>query len=80
MGNSGEFDQGISMSNTRLPAITLNTRWRDAKGREWRIIEKYPFGRNECCLVDAPWHSGGWTTREIRAAIAAASPAAEVKP
>lgn len=49
--------------------ITKETRWLDAKGREWQVYEKRPFGVNECRTTDRRFQ-GEWTTREIRAALA----------
>lgn len=51
-------------------AVTMQTRWRDAKGREWRIVEKLPFGRNVCTTTDGRIQ-GDWTHKEIRAALRA---------
>lgn len=47
--------------------VTLETRWRDRKGREWRIVRKLPCGRNECATTDRRY-LGEWTHKEIRAA------------
>jgi hypothetical protein len=47
----------------------MQTRWLDGKGREWRILEKLPFGRNVCTTTDRRFQ-GDWTTRDIRAALA----------
>ena len=52
------------------PPLTQDTRWLDAKGREWRILEKLPAGRNLCTTTDRRYQ-GDWTTREIRSALAA---------
>jgi hypothetical protein len=49
--------------------LTTQTRWLDGKGREWRIVEKLPFGRNVCTTVDRRFQ-GDWTTRDIRSALA----------
>lgn len=51
-------------------AVTMQTRWLDGKGREWRIVEKMPFGRNVCTTTDGRYQ-GDWTHKEIRAALAA---------
>lgn len=53
--------------------ITMETRWQDAKGRTWRVIENRHFGRYLCALADRPSYSGEWTAKEIRAAIAKAT-------
>jgi hypothetical protein len=50
--------------------VTMQTRWTDAKGREWRIVEKMPFGRNVCTTTDRRFQAE-WTHKEIRAALAA---------
>jgi hypothetical protein len=55
------------MIKIQIP-ITHQTRWMDAKGREWRIIEMFPFGRNLCTTIDLHYQ-GDWPTKEIRAAI-----------
>lgn len=57
------------MSAVDVFAVTLQTRWLDAKGREWRIVEKMPFGRNVCTTTDGR-RQGEWTHKEIRAALA----------
>jgi hypothetical protein len=49
--------------------LTMQTRWHDAKGREWRIVEMLPFGRNICSTTDRRFQ-GAWTHKEIRNAIA----------
>lgn len=50
--------------------ISLRTRWLDAKGREWAIVEKLPFGRNVCSTTDRRYQMD-WTTKQIRAATSA---------
>lgn len=49
--------------------LTMATRWLDARGREWRIVVKLPFGRNVCTTTDCRYQ-GDWTHKEIRAALA----------
>lgn len=53
--------------------ITTDTRWQDRKGRTWRIVENRYFGRYLCVIADRPSHSGEWTAKEIRAALARAT-------
>lgn len=48
--------------------LTKATRWMDAKGREWMILEKYPGGRNLCTTVDRRYQ-GEWSHRDIRKAL-----------
>lgn len=50
--------------------ITKDTRWTDAKGRVWRVVENLYFGRWFCVLADRPSYSGEWTSKEIRKALA----------
>ncbi len=50
--------------------ITKETRWTDAKGRMWRVIENLHFGRYLCVLADRPSYSGEWTAKDIRSALA----------
>jgi hypothetical protein len=52
--------------------IYNTTRWTDAKGRVWRVLENMYFGRYLCVLADKPSYSGVWTSKEIRAALAKA--------
>jgi len=47
----------------------MDTRWLDQLGREWRIVEKRPFGQNNCVTTGRPHRFGFWTSREIRIAI-----------
>jgi hypothetical protein len=61
-------EQGADKNKAHAP-ITLSTRWQDAKGRAWRVLENRHFGRYLCVLADNPAYSGEWTTQEIRAAI-----------
>lgn len=58
-------------NNTPIP-LTKGTCWRDAKGREWEIFEKCPFGRHFCRTTDRRFQ-GEWSSREIREALSAAS-------
>ena len=58
------------VSRQRQP-VTMQTRWRDGKGREWQIVEKLPFGRNLCTTVDRRLQ-GEWTHKEIRHALSLA--------
>lgn len=63
----------MTASNRNAPvdvlAVTMQTRWTDAKCREWRIVEKMPFGRNSCTTTDRRYQAE-WTHKEIRAALA----------
>ncbi len=58
----------------KVVPVTMATRWRDARGREWQIVEKLPFGRNSCTTTDRRYQ-GDWTHREIREALASRSAA-----
>lgn len=58
-------------------AIDSKTRWLDAKGRNWRVLQDLHFGRFLCVLADNAGYSGEWTARDIRAAIAKATGAAQ---
>lgn len=61
----------FATAHTATP-IYNTTRWADAKGRIWRVLENLHFGRYLCVLADKPSYSGVWTSKEIRAALAKA--------
>lgn len=53
----------------RATPITKDTRWKDGKGRVWRVFDNLYFGRYFCVLADRPSYSGNWTAKQIRAAL-----------
>ena len=58
------------MSNeTKLMPITKRTRWQDAKGRTWQVLDHLHFGRYFCALADRHSYHGELTAKDIRSAI-----------
>jgi hypothetical protein len=54
---------------SKQATIDSKTRWNDAKGRTWRVLQNRQFGRYLCVLADKPGYSGDWTAKDIRAAL-----------
>jgi hypothetical protein len=71
--------KGVDVVAVKPAPITFSTRWKDAKGRTWRVIENMHFGRYNCVLEDRPSYSGWWTAKEIRAAISRLHPEGAAK-
>lgn len=51
--------------------ISYHTRWKDEKGRTWRVWGKFDPSVYVCVLVGDPEKSREWTTDEIHQAMAA---------
>lgn len=63
-----EAGAGVAKRAKPMP-ITKKTRWQDAKGRTWQVLEHLHFGRYFCALADRHSYHGEWTAKDIRRAV-----------